>query len=246
MKIPHLLCSTEHSCVSLATGSDQSSQLYGWNPSPTLSHLPHSPGFWKLFWGPHKVQSPQPGPIKRPAQCSTRLQASPGTARGTNRRGGWAWRGSGWPRLGSVGPSASPASQALLLLFRPLFSLFTVNSCAKKPGRCHPVTSRGWVPGSPAERRFEGVEKKCVLQWTAVRGLLTTHLLLRTGLPLPSLQSAGCLVERFWDLPRLHPEKNWFRLYLQSFRYSRSINGALLRFTFELVITRLVPPLTNE
>lgn len=160
MKIPHLLCSTEHSCVSLATGSDQSSQLYGWNPSPTLSHLPHSPGFWKLFWGPHKVQSPQPGPIKRPAQCSTRLQASPGTARGTNRRGGWAWRGSGWPRLGSVGPSASPASQALLLLFRPLFSLFTVNSCAKKPGRCHPVTSRGWVRGSPAERRFEGVEKK--------------------------------------------------------------------------------------
>lgn len=160
MKIPHLLCSTEHSCVSLATGSDQSSQLYGWNPSPTLSHLPHSPGFWKLFWGPHKVQSPQPGPIKRPAQCSTRLQASPGTARGTNRRGGWAWRGSGWPRLGSVGPSASPASQALLLLFRPLFSLFTVNSCAKKPGRCHSVTSRGWVRGSPAERRFEGVEKK--------------------------------------------------------------------------------------
>lgn len=160
MKIPHLLCSTEHSCVSLATGSDQSSQLYGWNPSPTLSHLPHSPGFWKLFWGPHKVQSPQPGPIKRPAQCSTRLQASPGTARGTNRRGGWAWRGSGWPRLGSVGPSASPASQALLLLFRPLFSLFAVNSCAKKPGRCHPVTSRGWVRGSPAERRFEGVEKK--------------------------------------------------------------------------------------
>lgn len=79
-----------------------------------------------------------------------------------------------------------------------------------------------------------------------MRGLLTAHLLLRTGLPLPSLQSAGCLVERFWDLPRLHPEKNWFRLYLQPFQYSRSINGALLRFSFELVITCLVPPLTNE
>lgn len=175
-------------------------------PLPHLVIFPTLPAAGS--WGPLKSSKPTARTNKEAR--STRLGGScrpaPESPAVQTGVGGWACRGSGWPRLDSVGPRSSPASQALHLLLRPPFSHVCCELCqdAWQVPPPHFQVLGAW---EPCRAQVWGRGKNTCFGGQLCVAYSPHTLLFRICLPSSSLQSADCLVQRFWNLPRPHPEE---------------------------------------